>query len=389
MRGWLAAVALAGLALAGPARAADLTIGYLEIADDPRYAETRLFARYLTEPLGRPHAGAEVALREVRFHGAQAGVTFKLQREQAADPAGLAEAARRLHGAGVGFLILDAPAEAVAAVAAATAGQPLLLFNVTAREDALRQDGCQGHLLHVIPSHAMLMDALAQYLGLRQWQRVLLLDGPREADKLLTAAFERSAKRYGLKIVDKRAFLLSNDPRQRDQNNVALLTAEGDYDVVFVADSDGEFARGLPYQTVSPRPIVGTEGLAPMAWHWAWERHGAPQLEGRFEKRAERPMRDIDWAAWLAVKAIAEAVQRTASADFATLRDHLLSPDLVLDGFKGNRTNFRPWDRQLRQPVLLGTHNWVVARAPLPQYLHQHDNLDTLGFDERESRCRL
>jgi ABC transporter substrate binding protein (PQQ-dependent alcohol dehydrogenase system) len=218
---------------------------------------------------------------------------------------------------------------------------------------------------------------------------VLVLEGPLDADKLLTQAFERSAKRYALKIIDKKPFVLSNDPRERDQNNIALLTAEGNYDVVYVADSNGEFARDVPYQTVKPQLVVGTEGMAAAAWHWAWERHGAPQLEKRFEDEAKRPMRDIDWAAWMAVKTIAESVQRTASVDFNTLRDYILSPDAIIDGFKGNRLNFRPWNHQLRQPILLVTHNWVVDRAPIKGFLHQTNNMDTLGYDERESQCKF
>ena len=100
-------------------------------------------------------------------------------------------------------------------------------------------------------------------------------------------------------------------------------------------------------------------------------------------------MRDVDWAAWLSVKAVAEAVQRTRSTDFKTLRAHLADPDLVVDGFKGNRLNFRPWDKQLRQPILIGTHNRVIERAPIEGFLHKDNNLDTLGFDRRESRCQL
>ena len=138
-----------------------------------------------------------------------------------------------------------------------------------------------------------------------------------------------------------------------------------DYDVVFVADTDGEFARNVPYQSVQPRLVVGSEGLAAAAWHWAWERHGAPQLEKRFQKVAKRPMRDFDWAAWMAVKAVVEAVLRTEGGDFGAVRDYLVGPEIVLDGFKGNRVNFRPWNRQMRQPLLLVTHNWVVERAPV------------------------
>ena len=385
------ALALVFTGAAPPASAApeELAIGYLALKKDPRYARKRTYARFLTQPLGSPYVGAKVAIEESRFVGAVLGVELKLKRRRAKSATALVEAALELAGAGVQYLLIDAPGPVVDEVARATRGTDLLLFNVSARDDVLRQAQCQAHLLHVIPSHAMLMDALVQYLVSRKWREVLVLIGPRPEDEQLTTAFERSAKRFGVEIVEQRPFVLSNDPRQREKNNVALLTAGVDYDVVFVADTDGEFARDVPYQTVRPRLVVGTEGLAASSWHWAWERHGAPQLENRFEKRAKRPMRAVDWAAWVSVKAVVEAVLRTEGAVFATVRDYLLGDQIVLDGFKGNRMNFRPWSRQLRQPILLITHNWVVERAPLRGFLHQTNNLDTLGFDARDTRCEL
>ena len=367
----------------------NLVIGYLELKGDPRYTKKRTYARFLNQPLGRPFVGAEVALKEIKFQGASASVQFKLERIRAKTMGELQTAMDDLSKIGVRFFLADLPSDTLAELAATSKGRNLLLFNVSAPDDRLRQDQCQSHLLHVIPSHAMSMDALAQYLVFRKWRDALALQGPRGEDQRMGAAFERSAKRYGANIVEKRSFVLGNDPRKRDQNNVALLTADADYDVVFVADTDGEFARDVPYQTVKPQLVIGSEGLAASAWHWAWERHGAPQLEKRFEKKAKRPMTSVDWAAWLSVKIIGEAVQRTASADFQTLKVHLLSPDLIADGFKGNRLNFRSWNNQLRQPMLLVTHNWVVARAPLKGFLHQSNNMDTLGFDERESQCEF
>lgn len=386
---WLI-VALALPAAPGAVLAEDFTIGYLQLKKDVRYGKKRLYARYLGQALGRPYAGAKMALSETKFHGAKLGLSFKLERVRAEDGAELAAAVDELLNQGVHFFVLDLPAEQSAELAAASRDKPLLLFNISARDDALRQQQCQPNLLHVIPNHAMLTDALTQYLLAKKWNRILLLHGENPEDLRMTAAVERSANRYQADIVAKKPFILSNDPRQRDRNNVALLTAgESAYDVVLVADTDGEFARAVPYQTVKPTPVVGSEGLAAVAWHWSWERHGAPQLENRFEDEAGRPMSPFDWAAWLAVKAVAEAVQRTESAEFAVLAEYLKSQDVILDGFKGNRLNFRPWDNQLRQPILLVTHNWVVERAPLKGFLHHANNMDTLGFDERESRCNF
>ncbi len=375
--------------LPGPvAWSGEIVIGHLEMRGDRDYRKSRTFAAFLTQPLGRPHAGAEVALEEVKWHGAATQTSFAINRQRAR-PDELPATAEAMLADGIRFIILDLPAVELAAVSKALADQAVMLFNIRATADSLRGADCQPNLLHMTPSDAMRADAVGQLLALRRWREVLMLVGPLAADRQLAEAFRRTAARYGLEIGAERSFVLSNDPRQRELNNPLLLTQGSDHDVIFVADSDGEFARNLNYRTVDPRPLVGAEGLAGLAWHWSWERHGAPQLENRFQDHAGRPMRDGDWAAWLAVKAVATAVQRTRSEDFATLRDHLLSPELVLDGFKGNRLGFRPWDNQLRQPILLATHNHVVARAPVEGFLHRTNNLDTLGVDEPETTCRM
>lgn len=381
--------ALLCLTLGTVASAETFTIGYLQLKKDARYSKTRSYAQFLLQPFGRPYTGAKVALDEIQFHGTEAGVTFKLDREKERDAAALISEAKEMHGKGVRFFVTDLPGDVLSELAEATAGMDLILMNATARDDHLRAEGCQPHLLHIIPSNRMLADALMQYLRFKKWTNVLVLQGPSEADQAMGAAFAASARKFAMNVIDTRPFKLSNDPRERDLNNILLLTSEGDYDVVFVADADGEFARNIQYQTVLPRPVVGASGLGAVAWHWAWERHGAPQLEGRFEERANRPMRSNDWATWMAVKTIAEAVQRTGSADFATLRDFLLGPELNLDTFKGNPSSFRSWNNQLRQPVLIGTQNWVTARAPIAGFEHRVSVLDTLGIDQRESVCRL
>jgi ABC transporter substrate binding protein (PQQ-dependent alcohol dehydrogenase system) len=280
----------------------------------------------------------------------------------------------------VKLFLIDAPGEIVDALAQGTRGRDLLLFNLTALDDALRQEKCQPHLFHVAPNHAMLTDALGQFLASKKWRQALVLKGPRPADGMVLAAFERSAKRFGVRIGETRPFVPGRDPRDRAQNNVALLTAGGDYDVVVVIDTDGEFARDVPYQVQRPRPVVGAAGLVADWWHWAWERHGAPQLNNRFTRAAKRPMTGYDWAAWAAVKAIAEGIVRTKATDPKALAAHLTGDHAALDGFKGNRVAFRPWDRQLRQPLLLTTGNWVVERAPLDGFFREGEPVQALSW---------
>ena len=131
---------------------------------------------------------------------------------------------------------------------------------------------------------------------------------------------------------------------------------------------------------------MGAAGLSPVAWHPQWERHGAPQLNRRFFKFAGRTMTEEDWAAWVAVRSIVEAQVRAGESG-APLAQVLLKPDLTLELYKGFPGSFRPWDRQLRQGILLGTADTVIALAPVEGALHQFNNLDTLGLDEPEFIC--
>ncbi len=366
-----------------------LTFGYLEQTDDPRYDEKHLRAEFLGEPLGRPLAGAEVALKEIKYHGQAANVQFALEKVEAATAADLIKQVETLQAKGVHFMLTDLPAATLTAVTSAFKGKDVVFLNVSAQEDSLRQEQCQANTFHTIPNYAMQADGLVQYLVAHKWKEVLVLQGPSETDKLLTAAFARAAKRYGVEITETRDFVLGSDPREREKNNIALLTGDADYDVVYIADSDGEFARNAAYQTLEPRPVIGSAGLNALAWTWAWDRDGAAQVQKRFEKQANRHMAAVDWAAWMAVKSVGRAVQHTNTDDFTKLRDFLSTPDNALDGTKGSASDFRPWDHQLRQPLLLSTQNWVVERAPLQGFLHQTNNLDTLGFEQRDSLCKF
>ncbi len=378
---------------AAPALAAEripLTIGYLEITDDARYAERRRYTGIRLNTRHRPFPGAEISIRDSKVIGRALGMTFGLERAVGKDAGELAALVRGMRGErGIGLFIVDAPAAVLVGLADATAGLDVLLFNVSEPANTLRGAGCRANLMHVIPSRAMLSDALVQFLVAKRWRDILVLVGPLPADAAMTAAFAASARKLGARVVATRDFVLGNDPRERGRNNIALLTSSPDHDVVFLADSDGEFGRYVPFQTARARPVVGSQGLVAGAWHWTWERHGAPQLNQRFERKVGRDMADADWAAWVAVKAIVEAASRTRSAAFADIAAYLKGGELTLDTYKGTPASFRPWNNQLRQPILLHTHNAVAGRAPLPGFLHPSENMDTLGIDEPESKCRF
>lgn len=389
------AALLASLLYPAAAAAAErFVIGYLTRAGDPFYERRRAYPGLILYERRPAIEAAELALRDSRVLGRALGLTFALAPHELGEGESAAEAIELLR-AGQGdtepvvAFIVDLPLEEVRALARDFAGEPLLFFNARHPDNELRQEACSPALFHTLPSRAMAMDALAQYLFHKDWREVLLLVGESAEDQATAAAFEAAARKFRLKIVARRDFVLSNDPRRRDQTNVPLLTGGIGYDLVFLADSEGEFGRYVAYSTYHPRPLIGSQGLSPSAWHWTWERHGAPQLNQRFDRKAGRHMGERDWAAWAAVKSLVEAVVRTGQTDVEALRAYLRSDAFVLDSYKGNPSSFRAWNNQLRQPLLLHTHNAVIARAPLEGFLHQTNVLDTLGVDAAESRCEL
>ncbi|WP_342130965.1 branched-chain amino acid ABC transporter substrate-binding protein [Hydrogenophaga sp. OTU3427] len=377
------------LAPAGWAANTTVNVAVVSLAGDARYAPRRLERAYPGHPGGSPWAAAQLGADDARVELDTAGVSLRLIDAVLPGADGLPRLLADLKAAKVQHIVAALPTpelrQLVAAAPAALGGA--LVINTSQADDALRGAQCAPHLLHTLPSQQMGSDALAQYLAARNWRKLLLLQGPSPDDQLMGEAMNRSAKRYGLKLVATRPFKLSGDPRERDLANPRLLTGDREHEVVAVMDADGEFARGLPYATQWPRPVAGASGLVALAWHPQWERNGGPQLSRRFMRAAQRPMAGHDWAAWMAVKAVATVLADNPKAPIATQLARLRGGAIGLDGFKGPRLSFRPWDGQLRQPLFISHVDGVVGTAPLDGVLHPTEVLDTLGVDQKESTC--
>jgi ABC transporter substrate binding protein (PQQ-dependent alcohol dehydrogenase system) len=373
----------------GAVLAAPLKATLIVRDDDPRFERNRTERPALGHAGGPVAAALDLALRDSQLELAAAGSQLMLATVRVDSAAAARAAAIQAESAGASALLADLPADWLLA---ATDASKLPLLNLSESADRLRERDCRPHLWHLIPSERMRADALAQTLAARRWQQVLLLTGPSADDQARSVTAQAAIKRYGLKLVGSKPFKLSADPRERDLANPLLLTGIAGgaaYDVVWVVDGDADFARTLPYRTALPRPVVGDAGLVALAWHASFERYGAPQVSRRFAKASGRAMTGQDWSAWLAGKALvsaAVAVAATPKGGAAAFQKALA--EVELDGSKGVVMSFRPWDGQLRQPVLLGDGQSVVATAPVDGILHPKNALDTLGADAPEKLCK-
>ena len=375
-------VAIALALAAASAGAAAFKITLLVPADDARIERSRVERATLGHPGGSAADGLRVALDEASFELQAAGATLTLDVVPVANTTVARSVALQAEKAGAALIATDLSLEATLAVADAVQRPVLNIGNAT---DRLRGVDCRPRLLHITPSERMRTDALAQTLAARRWTQVLLLTGPSAEDRERSAVAQASIARYGLKLVANRPFKHSADPRERALANPLLLT-QGSYDVTWVVDSDGEFARELPYRTALPRPVVGDAGLVALAWHAQFERYGAPQVSRRFAKAMGRTMTAHDWSAWIAGKAAVAAAVAAPKGGSAAFDKALVGAEL--DGSKGVALGFRPWDGQLRQPLLLSDGQAVVASAPVDGVLHPKNALDTLGADAPERLCK-
>ncbi|MEM7210652.1 MAG: ABC transporter substrate-binding protein [Pseudomonadota bacterium] len=286
------------------------------------------------------------------------------------------------------FLVVDADAPFLTAIADLPEAEGALILNATAQDASLRGDACRANLFHTMPSYSMRADALSQFLVKKQWTRWALIHGDKPGDLAFAEALKQSGKKFRLKLSGEKAWIFDADMRRNAAAEVPLFTQDlGEHHVLVIADEINDFARYVIYNTWLPRPIAGSVGLQPRAWAPVVEQWGAAQLQKRFRRQFERDMRSEDFGAWAAVRAVSEAVTRTKSNDPAVLRAFMLSEDFELGGFKGRPLTFRPWNGQLRQPIPLVHADALAAQAPIEGFLHQHNEMDTLGVDQPNSTC--
>jgi ABC transporter substrate binding protein (PQQ-dependent alcohol dehydrogenase system) len=339
--------------------------------------------------------GARLGLADDDTTGRFTGQSFALVERVLPESGDVGAGFRELVAKGIRFVVTDLAAPELLSVAGMPEAAGVTFFDTAATDDRLRSQDCRANILHLLPSRAMLADALVQYLVARRWRDLLLVVGHGEGDREFAADIRHAAQKFQARLVQEKPWAFVPGARRTDtghfaiQAEVARFTQGITYDVLVVADEEDEFGDELSYRTFDPHPVVGTQGLVPTAWARPHEQWGATQLQNRFLRQARRWMTDRDYAAWMAVRAIGEAAARSQSTDPTAIVSFLRSDRFELAAYKGARLSFRSWDGQLRQPILLADARSLVSVSPQPGFLHQFSELDTLGIDKPETKCRM
>jgi ABC transporter substrate binding protein (PQQ-dependent alcohol dehydrogenase system) len=374
-----------------------LPIGYIrEVTEHPRPA-----SRVDVEPTDAGIAGAKMAIDEDNAGGKFVGDLYSLDVATVASPDKAVEALSKMIDSGHHFFIVDASADTLLKLSDVAKDKDALLFNIRAPDVSLRQEDCRKNIMHVVPDRYMMADALAQYLVLQKWTNWLVVYGSTPGDIAYADAIKRAAGRFGATLVDVREYKDTSGGRRDDVGTIPpgkqasndANFAGQEYQVIIIADEDQLFGPYMPYRGgADPRPVAGTTGLTATTWSPGHEKWGATQANNHFEKDYKRLMLPIDYQAYVAARTVGEAVTRNHGADFATVAAFIHGPDLQLAPFKGIKQQYRPWDGQFRQPILIATDKVPVSMSPqrgFPHASHAEIEVDTLGIDEPESKCKM
>lgn len=389
---FVAVCATLGLAFGcSGARSAEVKIGYLYVAS----SKARI--SLIDIPASNDGlAGAILAIEDNNTTGRFMNQEYRLidtKLQANEDPAAAVNA---FADQGVQVIVTSIPADQLLKAADAGKARGMTFMNAAAVDERLREADCRANVVHVAPTRSMLADGLAQYLIWKKWRRWFLIAGSHDEDKRFADALRQSAVRFGAKIVGERTFEDTGGARRTDSGVAevqrqmpALTQGAPDYDVLVAADESEVFAAYLPYRTWDARPVAGSAGLVPTTWNAAFDQWGALQLQNRFRRAFQRFMTPLDMQVWTATRIVGEAAARTNSGDSRELFSYIKSPEFSVAAFKGQKLTLRDWNQQLRQPILLFDGRNTVSISPQEGFLHQVSELDTLGLDRAETKCKL
>ncbi|TIT70755.1 MAG: branched-chain amino acid ABC transporter substrate-binding protein, partial [Mesorhizobium sp.] len=114
------------------------------------------------------------------------------------------------------YVVADLSAKQLLSIADIARDKGVLIFNIGATDDSLREEDCRINVFHIAPTRSMLADALAQYLMVKKWPNWALLYGSHEQDHLYADALRRAAARFGGQIVAEKEFKDTGTARRTD-----------------------------------------------------------------------------------------------------------------------------------------------------------------------------
>ena len=256
----------------------------------------------------------------------------------------------------------------------------LILFNIRHPDDALRAERCAATSSTPSPAGRCSPTPWRSSWRRAAGARCCSSPGPIRRAWPTPRPSRRRRRSSASTIVETRPFELTNDPRRRELTNVALLTGGRRLRRRLRRRRDGRVRPLRPLRDLlaaaggrQRRPQGAGLALEPRALRRPAAqpalRPAAPTAtcRRRLGRLGRRPQ---PWS---------RRSPRPAAPTCATSAPSSRPTHFTLDLYKGLPGSYRPWDGQLRQQIILADSDATHRDAPLPQFLHESNVLDTLG----------
>ena len=305
-------------------------------------------------------------------------------------------AAAALAERGVSLIVADLPADALLKAADAVRARGGVLFNAGAIDDRLREEDCRANVFHTAPTRSMLADGLAQYLAWKQWRRWLLvarLAPGRQALRRCAAARGAPVRRPHRAGAGVRGY------RRRAAHRLGRRAgAAADAGVHAGGARLRRAGRGRRKRRVRRLPALSHLGRAPgrrLGRAHPGKLGCGPRALGRLpdaEPVHGAVQAPHDRARHAGVVGGAHDRRGRLAHPLGGHQDPGRLPQGARfrpGGIQGPAADLAHWNLQLRQPILLADGRTIVSVSPQEGFLHQVSELDTLGVDKPETKCKL
>src|ERR1700752_820760 len=245
--GWLRSHVLLALIVVTAVQAADARAGEatVQIGWLSQAVNRTLPLSYLDQPpQDEGIQGARLGIADNNTTGRFTGQSFTLTETIVPEDGDLAAGLRELTAKGIRLVVTDLAAPGLSSVGGVPGAAGMTLLDAGSADDRLRGEDCRVSILHLLPSRAMLADALVQYLVAKRWQSLLLVVGHGDGDREFADDIRHAALKFQARITQEKPWTFIPGARRTDtghfaiQAEVARFTQGITYDVLVVADEE-------------------------------------------------------------------------------------------------------------------------------------------------------
>jgi len=318
--------------------------------------------------------GAILGQEEHTFNAQMLGADFNVLFETASGAEAAVAAADRLLAEGVYGIAGGYSIEEAVALGQWAEEHGVPFLNIGVQSDLIRNDQCYATTFHVEASAAMYLDAMAGWYvpdGNRRW--FIVRSDDEESERLLERLEWTLSERH-FAVDEVGTVVLSGDIAgstlveafdRSGADLMVLLISPAEQLEILAELNDAGFTgnvTGYPHPETQTREyLLALAETAPDISHYRiqlWEptldTSGSIEFNARYRNRWDgETMGGPAWASYHAVKILFDSAFFSNSTVSEVVLNYLNSPSSVFDLHKLLGGSFRPWDRQLRQPVYL------------------------------------